>query len=376
MSYADQIFIENCKDILAHGVWDTDLPVRPRWEDGSPAHTVKRFGIVDRYDLAAEFPVQTIRKMAFKRALDELLRIWKKKSSDIHDLGSHIWDAWADESGSIGKAYGYQLGVKHHYREGDFDQVDRVLYDLKHDKPRRVDTPYRPMDICCRALDAGFLIDLPVLKGHCQTAMTCALKNCKGCLPDREKRRFHSEGLMEPIAALAAALRPALTIVDSICGDLDFEEGGNPVYTGRMLLGTDPVQIDAYGCKLMGLSLEDVPYIALAEGWGAGSTALDPQDLVRLNAPQAAADYPRPSGKVARLAGRVQAESACSACYASLIRALYTAGDPGGVPIAIGQGWKGRTFDGLGVGRCCDCASRQVMGCPPTAKEIAAALRG
>ena len=137
MSYADQIFIENCKDILAHGVWDTDLPVRPRWEDGSPAHTVKRFGIVDRYDLAAEFPVQTIRKMAFKSALDELLWIWQKKSSDIHDLGSHIWDAWADESGSIGKAYGYQLGVKHHYREGDFDQVDRVLYDLKHDPHSR-----------------------------------------------------------------------------------------------------------------------------------------------------------------------------------------------------------------------------------------------
>lgn len=250
------------------------------------------------------------------------------------------------------------------------------LYDLKHDQTRRVDTPYRPMDICCRALDAGFLIDLPVLKGHCQTAMTCALKNCKGCLPDREKRRFHSEGLMEPIAALAAALRPALTIVDSICGDLDFEEGGNPVYTGRMLLGTDPVQIDAYGCKLMGLSLEEVPYIALAEGWGAGSTALDPQDLIRLNTPQAAADYPRPSGKVARLARRVQADSACSACYASLIRALYTAGEPGGVPIAIGQGWKGKPFDGLGVGRCCDRASRQVMGCPPTAEEIAAALRG
>ena len=137
MSYADQIFIENCKDILAHGAWDTGLPVRPRWEDGAPAYTVKRFGIVNRYDLAAEFPVQTIRKMAFKSALDELLWIWQKKSNDIHDLGSHIWDAWADESGSIGKAYGYQLGVKHHYREGDFDQVDRVLYDLRHDPHSR-----------------------------------------------------------------------------------------------------------------------------------------------------------------------------------------------------------------------------------------------
>ena len=132
MSRADELFIQNCKDILAHGVWDTDQAVRPRWEDGSPAHTIKRFGIVNRYDLREEFPVQTIRKMAFRSALDELLWIWQKKSNNIHDLNSHIWDAWADESGSIGKAYGYQLGVKHQYPEGEFDQVDRVLYDLKH----------------------------------------------------------------------------------------------------------------------------------------------------------------------------------------------------------------------------------------------------
>ena len=137
MSRADQLFIENCRDILAHGVWDTDQSVRPRWEDGTPAHTVKKFGIVNRYDLREEFPIQTIRRMAFKSALDELLWIWQKKSSSVHDLNSHIWDAWADESGSIGKAYGYQLGVKHRYPEGEFDQVDRVLYDLKHNPASR-----------------------------------------------------------------------------------------------------------------------------------------------------------------------------------------------------------------------------------------------
>jgi thymidylate synthase len=137
MSYADVLFIENCKDILAHGTWDTDLPVRPRWEDGTAAHTVKRFGIVNRYDLRAEFPIQTIRKMAFKSAVDELLWIWQKKSNNVRDLSSHIWDAWADETGSIGKAYGYQLGVKHRYPEGEFDQVDRVLYDLKHNPASR-----------------------------------------------------------------------------------------------------------------------------------------------------------------------------------------------------------------------------------------------
>lgn len=137
MSYADRVFIQNCRDILANGVWDTDRAVRPRWEDGAPAHTVKRFGVVNRYDLRREFPMLTLRRQYFKSAADELLWIWQKKSNNISDLGSHIWDAWADERGSIGKAYGYQLGVKHRYPEGDFDQVDRVLYDLRHDPASR-----------------------------------------------------------------------------------------------------------------------------------------------------------------------------------------------------------------------------------------------
>lgn len=137
MSIADRVFIENCRDIISNGVWDTDRPVRPRWEDGSPAHTVKLFGVVNRYDLSQEFPVMTLRKTGFRNAIDELLWIWQKKSNNIHDLHSHIWDAWADGSGSIGKAYGYQLGVKHHYPEGDMDQVDRILYDLKHNPGSR-----------------------------------------------------------------------------------------------------------------------------------------------------------------------------------------------------------------------------------------------
>lgn len=247
------------------------------------------------------------------------------------------------------------------------------LYDLKGDRTRTVKTALRPMEICCRALDAGYLINLPVLKGHCQTAMTCSLKNCKGCLPDKEKRRFHAEGLMEPIAALAAALRPDLTIVDSICGDLNFEEGGNPVPTGRMMLGTDMVQLDTYGCRLMGLDPEYVPYIGLAERWGAGSSALEPGDLIRLNEPSDAAGYPKPSGLVANLTRNVQANNACSACYASLVRALYHSRSR--EAIAIGQGWKGIPFDGLGVGNCCNCAQRQVKGCPPSAEDILQALQ-
>lgn len=137
MSYADKIFVKTCKDILANGFSDKDLHVRPRWEDGTPAHTIKKFGVVNRYDLKKQFPILTIRRTYWKSALDEVLWIWQKKSNNVHDLSSHIWDAWADETGSIGKAYGYQMGVKHHYKDGDYDQVDRVLKDLKEDPASR-----------------------------------------------------------------------------------------------------------------------------------------------------------------------------------------------------------------------------------------------
>lgn len=137
MSRADKIFVDNMQDIIEHGVWDTDLDVRPKWSDGTPAHTVKKFGIVNRYNLQEEFPILTIRRTYIRSAIDELLWIWQKKSNNVKDLNSKIWDQWADEDGSIGKAYGYQLGVKHVYKEGKFDQVDRVLYDLKHNKASR-----------------------------------------------------------------------------------------------------------------------------------------------------------------------------------------------------------------------------------------------
>ena len=137
MSYADEIFIKTCRDIIDNGVWDKDKPVRPKWLDGTPAHTIKKFCVVNRYDLSKEFPILTLRRTAFKSAVDELLWIWQKKSNNIKDLKSHIWDSWADETGSIGKAYGYQLAQKHIYKEGEFDQVDRVLFDLKNNPTSR-----------------------------------------------------------------------------------------------------------------------------------------------------------------------------------------------------------------------------------------------
>ena len=132
MSRADEIFIANCRQILEHGFSTEQEKVRPHWEDGTPAYTVKTFGIVNRYDLSREFPLLTLRFTNWKAAIDEILWIWQKKSNNIHDLNSGIWDEWADESGSIGKAYGYQMGVKHRYKEGMMDQVDRVIYDLRH----------------------------------------------------------------------------------------------------------------------------------------------------------------------------------------------------------------------------------------------------
>ena len=264
-------------------------------------------------------------------------------------------------------------------RAAGYDKVLKTygveFFDLKHDDTVRVDTPIGPLSICRRALEADFLVDLPVLKGHCQTRMTCAIKNLKGCIPDREKRRFHSMGLIRPIAALGAALKPRLVVVDSICGDLCFEEGGTPVQTNRMYAATDAVMADAYGCSLMGLSLDEVPYIELAESFGAGSTVWSESDIVQLRRPTAAQRYGAESRRLSSYTRGVHEDSACSACYAALVRALYETGRGKGQEIYIGQGWQDKQLTGLGIGRCCKGATECVMGCPPTAEAIAKHLR-
>lgn len=137
MSYADKIFVSNMKEIIDNGVSDENLQVRPHWADGTPAHTLAVFGLVNRYNLAEEFPIITLRRTYWKSAWDEIAWVWQKKSNNIKDLSSHVWDEWADENGSIGKAYGYQMGIKHRYREGDMDQVDRVIWSLQNDPGSR-----------------------------------------------------------------------------------------------------------------------------------------------------------------------------------------------------------------------------------------------
>ena len=254
------------------------------------------------------------------------------------------------------------------------------LLDLKEDDTVSVETPIGKMQVFRTPLEADCLINLPVLKGHCQTVMTCALKNMKGCIPDGEKRRFHALGLMKPIAALATVLRPHWTLVDSLCGDLSFEEGGNPVQTDRMLLGEDPVQMDAFCCHLLGIQPAQVEYISLAQQYGVGSMAWKQEDILSLNTP-VQGNGGRADGKLVQHLGRhIRQDAACSACYSSLIRALYQYrqrhGRDYGEEIVIGQGFRKQQPGCLGVGNCCRGAARNVAGCPPSAAEILTALEG
>jgi uncharacterized protein (DUF362 family) len=259
-----------------------------------------------------------------------------------------------------------------------YDQIGKKygvpLYDLKKDRYRKVDSAIGPINVSERILNTDCLINLPVLKGHCQTVMTCSLKNLKGCISDAEKRRFHALGLHQPIAALASILRPALTIVDSICGDLNFEEGGTPVQTNRMLLGFDPVEIDAYACHLLGISLSEVPYIGLAEQYGAGSAAWSEADIIRLNTPSENSAYSRKDQLVERLTKNVDAKNACSACFGNLVHALYRLEKEQRLSethkISIGQGFQSIKIDGIGIGNCCRNADQCVPGCPPAAADI------
>ncbi len=253
-------------------------------------------------------------------------------------------------------------------------------FDLKKDQTLAKDTPLGKVQVCRKALETDFLVNLPVLKGHCQTRLTCAVKNLKGCIPDTEKRRFHSSGLHGWIAALATVLKPATTLVDGLCGDLDFEEGGNPVPAGRMLLGYDPLRLDAYACRLMGLALSEVEYLGVAEKYGVGTTAITDADVVMLNRPEESGAVGRSSGKARRLGEKLSERQACSACFANAVHALKRLDERrrGGTEsrrLCIGQGWRGEEMPGFGIGACCRGArDGNVPGCPPTAEDILRAL--
>ncbi len=248
------------------------------------------------------------------------------------------------------------------------------LYDVKDDRYEKHTVGGIEIEMSKQVMDLDFLINLPVLKGHCQTSMTCALKNMKGCISDKSKRHFHSIGLHKPIAALGKIRSADLVIVDSINGDLDFEEGGNPVQTNRMLAGIDSVLVDAYGAALMGFELSDVPYITMAEKLGVGSADINNANVTELNKDS---KLPSPASprRIKALEEFVVASSACSACYGNLIHALARLQDRGELrylreKIHIGQDYKGKSLNGCGIGICCKGFDKNIVGCPPKAIDI------
>lgn len=236
------------------------------------------------------------------------------------------------------------------------------------------------ISVCDELSRIDFLINFPVLKGHCQTKITCALKNLKGCIPNQEKRRFHTLGLHKPIAYLNKAIKTNLIIVDGLNGDLDFEEGGNPVPMDRILVGTDPVLVDSYVAQLMGYEAEEIEYIRLAAELGVGRLFSPETEVVVVRADQVRGGI-NPSRAVERLGRFVQEDQACSACFGSLIHALARLEERGLLPllpspIAIGQGYKGKEGRVLGIGSCTRGFERSLAGCPPSAKAIVDFLVG
>lgn len=285
---------------------------------------------------------------------------------------------------------------------GDVCQKHNVpIFDLKKDSSDTCNAAGMQIQVCSEARKLDYLINLPVVKGHCQTLITCALKNSKGLIPDSEKRRFHTLGLHKPIAHLNAAVRQDFILADNICGDLDFEEGGNPVAMNRILAFKDPVLCDSFAAEIMGYQPHDIAYIAAAERLGLGSTDTSRAEITDLGTqgiePASASigqkkaeglrgllrhtlTEPAPTGRVKELAQYVLPKDACSACYGSLIYALERLKEEGSLKkrpkesLAIGQGYRG-ICGNIGIGQCTCSFEKNIPGCPPKAVDIAAFLR-
>lgn len=244
--------------------------------------------------------------------------------------------------------------------------------DMQKEKGVPVQCGDMTLNICKSALDLDFLINVPVLKGHCQTKITCALKNMKGLLPNSEKRRFHALGLHDPIAHLGLAIHQDFIVVDNICGDLDFEDGGNPVEMNRVLAAVDPVLMDAYVCDMMYYQVEEVPYITKAATLGVGCADIRQAEIRALDG-NPGAPIPK-SRKVVELADAVEEVESCSACYGNLIPALDRLKQEGLLSnlttrISIGQGYRNQKGI-LGIGHCTRHFTHHLEGCPPTEDEI------
>ena len=273
---------------------------------------------------------------------------------------------------------------------GYYELSDRYgvpLIDTQKDTSHTVNCAGMKLKICDCVKDIDFLINVPVLKGHCQTHVTCALKNMKGLIPNSEKRHFHSMGLHKPIAHLSTGIHQDFIVIDHICGDLDFEDGGNPVVRNCVMAARDPVLVDTFVCKLLHYEPEDVPYVPMAAALGSGSMDLD-HAVIRTIGKDETSDLPE-DRKIVALQDAVEEVESCSACYGYLIPALQQLKDEGlldellsllkkATPdgkICIGQGWRGKR-GAVGVGNCTSKFDFCVKGCPPTEKEVYTALKG
>lgn len=250
------------------------------------------------------------------------------------------------------------------------------LYDLKSDSYQTISCDNIGIKICERALNADYLINLPVLKAHCQTHFTCALKNLKGCIPDSEKRRFHSLGLHKPIAYLAKLLRPDLNIIDALNGDLTFEEGGNPVEMDRIIAGQDILLTDCYCASLIGYTIKDIGYLEIADKLGIGSSNYEEARIFEYGAENKSPGTFQVSPKAKKLMQYIDESESCSACTGSLIHALCRLEEEISLTklsqkIKIGQGYKNKSISGsLGIGNCTSGCHRSLPGCPPKALDI------
>ena len=256
-------------------------------------------------------------------------------------------------------------------------EYDVPFVDIKKTTSHKVDCGGMELEITDAINDIDFLINVPVLKGHCQVKMTCAIKNLKGLIPDNEKRRFHTLGINKPVGHLASGIRQDFIIVDDICGDLDFEEGGNPVIRNNILAAFDPVLIDAYACERLHLKVDNVSYVKIAEKLGVGCADLSIAKIINLRDSK---DKMLPnSAKVLDVAYAAEDIDSCSACYGNLIPALVALKEEGildklNTKIAIGQGHIGKTGK-LGIGKCCKNFDFYVEGCPPSKEDILNGLR-
>ncbi|MCL2819571.1 MAG: DUF362 domain-containing protein [Oscillospiraceae bacterium] len=273
-------------------------------------------------------------------------------------------------------------------------KYDIPLIDLKSDSCTLLRHFGYDIKVCDEALKTDFLINIPVLKAHCQTRLTCCLKNQKGCIPDSEKRRFHTLGIHKPVAVLNALIKTGYCVVDGICGDLSFEEGGNPVESNRIIAGRDPVMVDSFCAELIGYHPDDIEYLSYAKKIGVGQYYTADTKIVELNTENKSVVDIGKMYSSERYRSLIDEDAACSACYSSLIYALHRVGgrvggrsgtsgfsgtssisDNADGKIHIGQGFKGKTGKGLGIGTCTKGFDQCVPGCPPKAKDIADVLR-